>query len=99
LVIGNAAVASGNYQLPITNYHFGGFMAEQTLWEYRVVSVGSWLGTKPEAVEEALNALGQEGWEVVSVASEPAGGSKLFVVAKRPQAQADRRRRAYPGEA
>ncbi len=73
-------------------------MAEQTLWEYRVISVGNWLGTKPETVEAALNALGQEGWEAVSVASEPAGGSKLIVVAKRPLAPTDRRRRPYPGE-
>ena len=71
-------------------------MTEQTLWEYRVLSVGSWLGTKPEATEDALNQIGLDGWEVVSAVHEP-GGMKLFVIAKRPLTETEqRRRRRYP---
>ena len=70
--------------------------AQYTQWEYHVVSLGGWRGFKPEAFEAALNALGQEGWEVIGVAQEP-GGVRLVAVAKRPLTQAERRRRSYPG--
>jgi hypothetical protein len=38
-------------------------------WSYKVVEVKpQWLGIKPKQMEETLAALGQQGWELVSVA-------------------------------
>ena len=67
-------------------------MAAQTLWEYRVVSVGSLWGAKAEQIEAKLNELGLEGWEVV-VAGLPQAGGNLLVIAKRALSQGERRRR------
>ena len=58
-------------------------MPEQTGWEYRVLSVGSFFGTKDEVVEAALNELGEEGWELVS-AFTPENSGKVMLIAKRP---------------
>ena len=67
-------------------------MAAQTLWEYRVVSVGSLWGAKAEQIEAKINELGLEGWEVV-VAGLPQAGGNLLVIAKRALSQGERRRR------
>ena len=39
-------------------------------WSYKVVEMKpQWLGIKPKQSEETLAALGQQGWELVSVTS------------------------------
>ncbi len=71
-------------------------MAEVTQWEYRVVSFGGALrGAKDEMMEAELNALGEEGWEVVGVANRE-GTYRIIMIAKRPLTAASRRRRSYP---
>ncbi len=70
-------------------------MPEQTGWEYRVLSVGSFFGTKDEVVEAALNELGEEGWELVS-AFPPENSGKVMLIAKRPLTRAVRRQRTLP---
>jgi len=53
-----------------------------TKWEYRVVVFKSgWGAQLKEEHEEKLNALGQEGWELVGMAAEGAAMSLAF---KRP---------------
>ncbi|MCS6906508.1 MAG: DUF4177 domain-containing protein [Anaerolineales bacterium] len=72
-------------------------MSEIAPWEYRVLSVGSaWRGPRDEVLEEALNELGAEGWEVISVLAHDYGGGKVRVVAKRPLTDRARRRRSLP---
>lgn len=71
-------------------------MSEIALWEYRVLSLGSaWRGMRDEVLEEALNELGAEGWEVISLLAHD-GGSKVRLVAKRPLTDRARRRRSLP---
>lgn len=70
-------------------------MAEQTQWEYRVLTIGSLFGTKDERIEETLNEWGEEGWEAVSVYT-PEGSGKVTIVAKRPLTEAVRRRHSWP---
>jgi hypothetical protein len=70
-------------------------MAEQTQWEYRVLTVGSIFGTKDEQIEATLNEWGEEGREAISVYT-PEGSGKVTMVAKRPLTEAVRRRRSYP---
>ncbi len=71
-------------------------MAEFIQWEYRAISVGSfWNAPKDEDLEIALNHLGDEGWEVISVFTQY-GHSRVRVVARRPLSAADRRRRDWP---
>lgn len=67
-------------------------MAEQTQWEYRVQTVGGMFSTRDEVVEEALNALGEEGWELVNAFS-PENSAKVTLVAKRPLSRSTRRQR------
>ena len=67
-------------------------MADKTLWEYRVVGIGSVWGAKGEQIEARLNELGLEGWEVVT-AMLPHNGGKLVAIAKRPLSPAERRKR------
>ena len=69
-------------------------MLERAQWEYRVVTIGSWLGFKAEVAEAALNEMGLEGWEVVN--SHRDSLDRFVVVAKRPLTQTERRRRSYP---
>lgn len=71
-------------------------MSDQNLWEYRVVTVGSfWQGPKEEELEARLNELGLDSWEVISIHA-PANTNKLTIVAKRPLTAAARRRRTVP---
>ena len=69
-------------------------MADQTLWEYRVLTLGSWLGLKPEVAETQLNELGATGWEVFSTHRDST--DRMVVVAKRPLTLSERRRRSQP---
>jgi hypothetical protein len=72
-------------------------MAEQTLWEYRVKTIGSSImGTKDEAIEAMLNEWGEEGWEAINVYT-PEGSGKVTIVAKRVLTDATRRERSMPG--
>jgi hypothetical protein len=70
-------------------------MAEQTQWEYRILTIGGFLGTKDEQIETTLNEWGEEGWEAIHVYT-PSGSGKVTIVAKRPLTQATRRRRSMP---
>jgi len=71
-------------------------MAERVKWEYTLQIVGaSWKGTRHDEVLEALNRLGDEGWEVFSVENLP-NSSKVRVVAKRPLRSPSRRRQGWP---
>ncbi len=71
-------------------------MAEAGEWEYRVVSFGAALrGPKDEELEAELNALGEEGWEVVSALPRE-NSNKVTVVAKRPLTAGVRRLRTTP---
>jgi hypothetical protein len=38
-----------------------------TRWNYKVVEVTQWMGTKPKKIEETIAPLGQLGWELVAV--------------------------------
>jgi hypothetical protein len=70
-------------------------MAEQTFWEYRVLTIGSAFGTKDQQIEATLNEWGEEGWEAINVYT-PSNSSKVTIVAKRPMDRAARRWRAMP---
>ncbi|UCH59894.1 MAG: DUF4177 domain-containing protein [Anaerolineales bacterium] len=73
-------------------------MKPPTQWEYRVETLGTfWTGTKDDVLEIFLDEIGEEGWEVFSIENPP-NSNKLRIVAKRPLAQAARRRRSWPGE-
>jgi len=70
-------------------------MAEQTQWEYRVLTIGRVWGSKDEQIEATLKAWGEEGWEAINVYT-PEGSGKVTMVAKRPLTDAVRRRRSMP---
>ncbi len=65
-------------------------------WEYRVVSFGGILSdAKNETIEDALNALGEEGWEVVSAVAMD-NSNRVRLIAKRPLTRSSRRERSMP---
>lgn len=65
-------------------------------WEYRVQTVGSFLGgVKAEELEQLLNEWGEEGWEVVST-HVLEKQSKINVIAKRPLTDRVKRARSMP---
>jgi len=69
-------------------------MPDYTQWEYKVTTFGSsWGLTKDEPIEDSLNELGEEGWEIVAAV---ALYGKMRVIAKRPLIQQSRRRRHSP---
>jgi hypothetical protein len=70
-------------------------MAEQTLWEYQVLTIGSAFGTKDGQIEATLNEWGQEGWEAINVYT-PSNSHKVTIVAKRPLTSSARRWRSTP---
>ncbi len=70
-------------------------MSDQTQWEYRVLTIGSMMGTKDEKIQATLNEWGEEGWEAVNVYT-PSGSGKVTIVAKRPLTSEARRRRTLP---
>ncbi|HEX6370617.1 MAG TPA: DUF4177 domain-containing protein [Longimicrobium sp.] len=62
-----------------------------TKWEYQTLKLkpGGWLGGKvdTDALRAQLNALGQEGWELVSAFDTAAGqgaSREVVVILKRP---------------
>ena len=68
-------------------------MAEEIKqWEYRVQTIGSFLGTKDENIEATLNSWGEEGWEAINVYT-PSGSGNTTIVAKRPLTERVRRAR------
>ncbi len=71
-------------------------MSDQTQWEYRVLTIGSMMGTKDEKIQATLNEWGEEGWEAVNEYT-PSGSGKVTIVAKRPLTLEARRRRSMPG--
>jgi hypothetical protein len=73
-------------------------MVEKMQWEYRVISLGSfWSTPSEEQMQEMLNEIGHEGWEVVS--SFPAhNSSKVTFVARRLLTSATRRQRTWAGD-
>jgi hypothetical protein len=73
-------------------------MAEQTQWEYRVLTIGGVFGTKDEQIQATLNEWGDDGWEAIMVYT-PEGSGKVTMVAKRPLTSEVRRRRSMPGRA
>lgn len=56
-----------------------------TRWHYKVetVKVGAMGGVKPESIEERLQALGQQGWELVNAVHATQWGPTLLFM-KRP---------------
>jgi hypothetical protein len=71
-------------------------MGEAVQWEYRVVSYGgTFRGAKDEQMEAELNALGEEGWEVVGLTNRE-NTYRITLVAKRPLTAATRRQRSFP---
>jgi hypothetical protein len=64
-------------------------------WEYRVVTIGSFFGTKDEVMEGVLNEMGEEGWEAVNLFCQT-NNPKITVVAKRPLDRSARRFRSMP---
>jgi len=72
-------------------------MAENDLWEYYVETLGSsFKGCSDEELVDALNALGEEGWQVFSV--ENPLSPKIRIVARRPLSRSTRRKRSWPGD-
>ncbi len=72
-------------------------MAESTKWEYRVLTIGSWImGTKDESMEAMLNEWGEEGWEAIMVYT-PEDSGKTTIVAKRPASARSLRQRREEG--
>ena len=64
-------------------------------WEYRVQTIGGFLGTKDEHIQGTLNEWGSEGWEAINVYT-PEGSGKVTIVAKRPLTDRARRLRSMP---
>jgi len=58
-------------------------------WEYRVITTKShWRSLEDGDLQEALNKMGQRGWEAVSVTPFPgSAGTKYVFVMKRPRAR------------
>ena len=71
-------------------------MIEKLQWEYRIDVVGSaWRSPKPENIEDYLNELGEEGWEVVNI-HQPHNSNKVWITIKRPLTTDTRRQRSRP---
>lgn len=72
-------------------------MDENTRWEYRVLTVGSFFkGAKDADLQAILDELGQDGWEVVGFRSIETS-NQAQVIAKRPLTTHSRRERSLPG--
>lgn len=69
-------------------------MTEAIEWEYIVENFGGVMRSiKPEEFQAELNAMGAEGWEVITV-HQSQGSNKFWVFAKRPLTANSRRQRA-----
>ena len=72
-------------------------MSEETKWEYQVMTIGSvWKGIKDEQLQDVLNELGIQGWEVASIHTPGGASNKMTIVAKRPLTVSARRKRSMP---
>lgn len=71
-------------------------MPENNQWEYLSMTLGSfWSSGKDEEIEQHLNEIGEQGWEVVSV--YPLENThKSRVIAKRVLTTNVRRQRSLP---
>jgi hypothetical protein len=71
-------------------------MDAQEKWEYHVEEVGSfWSGAKPEELQELLNAMGQDGWKLVS-AVPIQNTNKIVLIARRPLTSRPARHSPWP---
>jgi len=70
-------------------------MTETQLWEYHVLTIGNVFGTKDQQIQDTLNEMGAQGWEVTHVYT-PSQSSKVTIVAKRPMSERTRRQRSMP---
>jgi hypothetical protein len=71
-------------------------MGDPQMWEYYVETVGSALrGTRDEELQQVLNELGEDGWDVIEIEQLP-NSNKIRVVAKRPLTISARRERSRP---
>ena len=70
-------------------------MPESNQWEYRVMTLGGFFGTKDEQIAACLNEWGEEGWELVNIYPQSSSG-KVTLVAKRPLTREARRWRSIP---
>lgn len=66
-------------------------------WEYRVQTIGSFLGTKDEHIQATLDEWGLEGWEAINVYTAYGSGN-VTMVAKRPLTERVRRMRSMPSQ-
>lgn len=72
-------------------------MPENNKWHYHVITVGSVLSSpKDEDLEELLNELGNQGWEIFAIHHHE-GSNKLRMVGKKPVFDNPRRKRTWPG--
>lgn len=73
-------------------------MSEATHWEYRIEVMGSvFRSPKPEEIEDYLNQIGEEGWDVINL-HHPHNSNKVWVTMKRPLTTRTRRYRSLPDE-
>jgi len=71
----------------------GHTMTDTGKWEYRVETFGSAMrSVRLEELQAAMNALGEEGWEVLAV-HQPQNSNKFWVFAKRALTAAIQKRR------
>jgi len=72
-------------------------MDEIKQWEYQIINAGSfWSAPKQDALEEMLNEMGIEGWEVAD-SYLVSNSNKLVILLKRPLTRTALRRRTMPG--
>jgi hypothetical protein len=70
---------------------------QKTQWEYYVETVGSAFSSpKDEELEEILNEMGEQGWQVFSLGHLP-NSPKIRFVARRTIDKATRGKRDWPG--
>lgn len=71
-------------------------MDTQDKWEYHVEEVGSfWSSARPEEMQELLNAMGRDGWMLVS-ACPMQNTNKIVLIARRPLASRPARHSPWP---
>ena len=69
---------------------------ESPQWEYYVETVGyAFSSPKDEELEEILNELGEQGWQVFSLEHLP-NSPKIRIVARKKLNQSARRERSWP---
>jgi len=72
-------------------------MSEKIQWEYHIEILGStFRSPKPVQVEDFLNQVGEEGWEVVNL-HQPQNSNKVWIIMKRGLTVSTRRSRSRPG--